>query len=280
MSWDQFVGRGVEYSASPAESKRFGVTFGRVTVLTDDAASSMARLGEVLRTAPEDVLVVRYPAAELGLGAVVATSGRDVIPAGALTYWGALAADVVARPVDPADPVEVVNASEWTGKAGSGDGADTPVGDVVDAMVAESFAGYGNHYVANPLLDRGAALAGYQEWARLTVSAHPEDALLLRRGAQVIGIATCHASPENDHLEILLAGLSPSAQNRGLYGHLLAGCATHAGHRGLARLIISTQVHNVRVQRAWARAGLLPFGAVETVHCVRPGVLAAPSPTS
>jgi ribosomal protein S18 acetylase RimI-like enzyme len=150
----------------------------------------------------------------------------------------------------------------------------------VDAVVAASFAGYGNHYLANPLLDPAAALAGYQEWARLTVSAHPEDVLLLRRGGQVIGVATCHASPEDDHLEILLAGLLPTAQGRGLYAHLLAGCATHARHRGLARLIISTQAHNVRVQRAWARAGLLPFGAVETVHCLHPGLLAAPRPTN
>jgi hypothetical protein len=27
-------------------------------------------------------------------------------------------------------------------------------------------------------------------------------------------------------------------------------------------------VHNVRVQRAWARFGLRPFAAVETVHLV------------
>lgn len=274
MSWDQFVGRGVEYSASPAESRRFGVSVARVTVLSDDAASSSDRLREVLRTASEDVLVVRYPAAELGLGAVVATSGRDVIPAGALTYWGALAADVVARPVDQPEPVDVVSVSEWV-HAGPDGGV---VEDVVDVVVAESFAGYGNHYVANPLLDHVAALAGYQEWARLTVSAHPDDVLLLRRGAQVIGVATCHVSPESDRLEVLLAGLVPSAQGQGLYALLLAACAEHASYRGKAELIISTQVHNVRVQRTWARAGLLPFGAVETVHCVRPGLLAASVP--
>ena len=39
--------------------------------------------------------------------------------------------------------------------------------------------------------------------------------------------------------------------------------------RGLPRVIISTQVSNVRVQRAWVRAGMKPFAAVTTLHVAR-----------
>jgi GNAT superfamily N-acetyltransferase len=64
-----------------------------------------------------------------------------------------------------------------------------------------------------------------------------------------------------------------AAQGRGRYAVLLAACAAEAHRRGLSRLIISTQVHNVRVQRAWARLGLRPFAAIETVHAVRRNLL-------
>jgi hypothetical protein len=125
VSWDALVGQGVHYAASPAETQRFGVSIGRVTVLTEDAGASAARLAVALRTAAEDVLVVRYPATEVGLGAVIATCGRDVIPAGALTYWGAAAIEVVRPVVDP--QVDVISAAEWAGEAVDG---------VVDAVVA------------------------------------------------------------------------------------------------------------------------------------------------
>jgi N-acetylglutamate synthase-like GNAT family acetyltransferase len=118
-------------------------------------------------------------------------------------------------------------------------------------------------------------LAGYQEWARSSVSAHPDDVLLLRRGGEAIGVATCEASADRGHLEVLLAGLLPTAQGGGLYGQVMAGVASHARRLGLERVVISTQVHNVRVQRAWVRAGLRPFASVETVHCVRTGLLTA-----
>jgi hypothetical protein len=216
--------------------------------------------------AEDDVLVIRYPAHAVGLGAVIATSGRAVIPAGALTYWAAAAEDVCAAHPDPVEGrLDVVAASDLSGSADE-------VAAAVDKVVADSFAGYANHYVANPLLDPVSALAGYRDWARRSlVSGH--DTLVLRAAGTPIGVATCAANRDGpSHLEVLLAGLVGSAQGRGRYGTLIVGCAAEARRRGLSRLIISTQVHNVRVQRAWARLGLRPFACVETVHAVRAGL--------
>jgi GNAT superfamily N-acetyltransferase len=149
---------------------------------------------------------------------------------------------------------------------------------VADA-VADSFAGYGNHYLANPLLDSAAALAGYQEWARRSLSGE-RDALVLVGSGRPIGVATLVGSHDGtSHLEVLLAGLVSAAQGRGSYAVLLTACADEARQRGLSRLIISTQVHIVRVQRAWARLGLRPFAAVETVHAVRAGRLGDCNPS-
>ncbi|WP_426562362.1 N-acetyltransferase [Angustibacter sp. McL0619] len=276
MAWQALTGDRVEVADSPAESRRFGVSVARVTVgsASDPGADGAGQLREVLAEAGQDVLVVRYPADRLALAAVVAGCGRDVLPAGSLTYWGAPSSEVL-RPEPDRWRIRSAAALDDGADHRVDHGADHRVEDVVDDVVAASFEGYGNHYLANPLFAPADALAGYQEWARGCVARQPDDVLLLLEQDRVVGLATCEESvgQPSGHLEILLAGLVPAAQGQRGYGHLLAGCADLAGARGLPDTIISTQTHNVRVQRAWARAGLRPFGAVETVHCVRRGLL-------
>ena len=274
MAWDDFAGVDVNVTSSQVETARFGISLGRVSVGWELPASGPAyeRAAEALNVAmaesSEDVLVVRYPAHVVSLGAVVAVSERSVLPAGALTYWGSEAEDVTAMsPRSPEGDLDVVTATDLPGSVDD-------VGRVVDAVIADSFAGYGNHYLANPLLDPDAVLAAYRDWARRSLEASRRDVLVLRAAGTPIGVATCVASRDGiSHLEVLLAGVVSAAQGGGMYAVLLAGCALEARRRGLQRLIISTQVHNIRVQRAWARLGLHPFAAVETVHAVRAGLL-------
>ena len=64
-----------------------------------------------------------------------------------------------------------------------------------------------------------------------------------------------------------------AAQGRGIYAHLLAEVERRAAERGAAEVVISTQGHNVRVQRVWARYGFEPVHAMLTVHLVRPELL-------
>ncbi|MCK0113500.1 GNAT family N-acetyltransferase [Ornithinimicrobium sp. F0845] len=275
MSWDGLLGSGVTLTDSPAESARFGVGMSRLTVgwdarpggpITGDGLmESVAReVTDLLRTDPAEVVVVRYPAESLVLAAAVARSGRQVLAAGSLTYWSAAASEVSGPP--PAAGLKVETLSRVT------DEADRVA--VVDAVVADSFSGYGNHYAANPLLDREAALEGYQEWARRSALSNPDDALVLVLDGRVVGLATLLDSEAPDaHVEVLLAGLTTAAQGQGRYGTLLAGVAQVAGARGRRDVVISTQSHNIRVQRAWARHGLRPFAAVETVHAVRAGAI-------
>jgi RimJ/RimL family protein N-acetyltransferase len=275
VAWDDLTGTDVRLSSNAVETARFGISIARLSVGSDlptsgpDFDDAAETVSDALARSPADVVVVRYPAQVIRLGAVVARSGRDVLPAGALTYWGARADSV---PVITDDGLDVVPATLLPGSAAD---VDRMVADVV----ADSFAGYGNHYLANPLLDSAAALAGYQEWARRSLSGE-RDALVLVGSGRPIGVATLVGSHDGtSHLEVLLAGLVSAAQGRGSYAVLLTACAGEARRRGLGRIIISTQVHNVRVQRAWARLGLRPFAAVETVHAVRAGRLGDRNPS-
>jgi ribosomal protein S18 acetylase RimI-like enzyme len=145
---------------------------------------------------------------------------------------------------------------------------------IVREVVRSSFRDYGNHYTANPLLDPAAALAGYEDWAVRSLRSDPGNVLVMMEGGAPIGMATLEPGADGNHCEILLAGLVPAAQGRRLYDGLLEGCERAAAARGATRIVISTQVHNVRVQRAWARHGLRPFAAIETVHLVDRRLLA------
>jgi len=264
MSWDQLLEPGVMVRDSPLETERFGYSTTRLTI--GPGPVDVGRLLATIEDLAADLLVVRYDAARLQLASAFARSGRAVLPAGTLTYW--------EKPVSVAEPSRPSPPSDIEVLA-----ADTMEAEMVSALVREivraSFQDYGNHYLANPLLDPSAALAGYQDWALRSLQANPGNVLVLTDRREPIGLATLESGAGADHLEILLAGLVPAAQGRRLYGSLLDGCERLAAARGASRMVISTQVHNVRVQRAWARHGLRPFAAIETVHLVDPGLLPA-----
>ncbi|MFN2320869.1 MAG: GNAT family N-acetyltransferase, partial [Dermatophilaceae bacterium] len=155
------------------------------------------------------------------------------------------------------DALEIVRSSE----------ASEDAEDAVSTVVGESFRAYGSHYSANPRLDPSDALAGYVEWAVSAYRTDPGNVVLAMRDGRPVGVATLTRSGSD--LEIELAGLTPAAQGRGLYGRLLTAVGRVGVEEGLDRVIISTQVHNTRVQRAWIRAGMKPFAAVATVHAMR-----------
>lgn len=262
MAWNDLGGADVRHRPSQHESDRFGFTIARVTCGFGSDSHNTTRLTQILSDATEDVLIVRYPADQLALGTAALKSGRTVLPAGALSYWDAESAAIM-RPgrISSVDvsPIEDLDRGERR------DAAER----LIDDVVSDAFAGYGSHYLANPMFDATRAVEGYQEWAHKSLESG--KVLVLLENGDPIGLATC--ALEADHLEILLAGVIPSAQGSGRYGVLIGACAELAAGHNLPRVIISGQVHNVRAQRAWVRAGLRPFAAVETLHAVRPGLL-------
>lgn len=259
MSWRDLDHDDVVAAASQVESDRFGVSLARVTVgrRVVDGEETWRRLA-LHCDRPEDVLVVRWPSALVGCSAVLAASGRVVLPADTLTYWDTAASDLARQPVAP-DAPRVVRADQVD-----------PAG--LHAAVADVFAGYVNHYAANPLLDRALALEGYVDWVARTLHAQPDAGAVLVDGDRVLGFGTWTLVP-GDHGEFLLGGMRAEARGRGWYGLLLVETARAALAAGVPTVLISTQGSNVGVQRAWARLGLRPRADFTTAHLVRAGLL-------
>ncbi|WP_214412860.1 GNAT family N-acetyltransferase [Sphaerisporangium fuscum] len=234
--------------ASPQESARFGCSVERLTV---PGGARFPSVREAILASAADVIVVRYPAEHVDWFARLTALGRTAVFADSLAYWR-------------------LRAGEGRAPGPSAGLSPRPVGEVAEVrrLVAEIFSSYRNHYLANPLFGASQALAGYQEWA--VRSAAERGCLGLWSADEEAFLALATLDEDGPRTEILLAGVVPQAQGGGLYAHLLRGVEERTLARGAREVLISTQGHNVRVQRAWARYGFEPVEAVLTVHLIRP----------
>ncbi|MER5326518.1 GNAT family N-acetyltransferase [Streptosporangium roseum] len=265
MAWhDVSDGGPLRIQESPLESARFGCAVQRLTVPTG-SGSSISAVREAVAGSPADVIVLRYPAEHVGWFAELTTLGRTAVLADCLVYWRLRVGE--GRTPEPSRDLRTTTSV-------------APA--AVRKLVSDIFASYGNHYMANPLFDAAKALAGYREWALR--SATEGRCLALRSRSEregegeprLLGLATLEDAADGSPTEILLAGVVSGAQGRGLYAHLLKAVEDRTRARGGKEVVISTQGHNTRVQRAWARYGFEPVQALLTVHLIRSRLLRGP----
>lgn len=255
MSWrDSILASEITRSPAPDETRRFGVSVSRLVVPQRASPPSLSEVLKLVDSDTSDVVLLRYPADHVDWFAQLLGRGRDVLFADTLVYWRLTLPS--RRSLPPVDGVRVEKVSTL------------PEG-VLNGLIGQIFMGYSNHYTANPVFDRHKVLEGYQQWARRSVA--QSGPVVLSVDGQPVGLAT--TQQDQDAMEILLAGVVAEHQNRGLYAHLLAGVEDLAGRGNAAQLVISTQGHNLRVQRAWARYGFEPVAAMVTLHLIREGML-------
>ena len=66
--------------------------------------------------------------------------------------------------------------------------------------------------------------------------------------------------------EGVLFGVDPSAQGQGLYKYFVMKGAEWCAERGAQRMIVSTQIVNVMVQKVWSKLGFEPLHSTYTFH--------------
>jgi len=263
VSWAELSTQGPPVlSTSPVEKERFGLTVDRL-VVPESSPATDREVCEMVRESSADVVVARYPAARVRLFAELFGSGREALLADTLVYWR------LHTGAGRRDGFAASGRAGVEGRLTAGPRAlDEPT---LRTLVADMFAGYGNHYLADPLFDPQQALAGYQDWATRSAALVPPVVLL--RDDEPIALATVHA--EGGAMEIELAGVVTREQGRGRYAVLLAAVEDAAEREGCREVVISTQGHNTGVQRAWARFGFEPVATFLTVHLLRSGTLSS-----
>jgi GNAT superfamily N-acetyltransferase len=137
----------------------------------------------------------------------------------------------------------------------------------VKLVAAESFRGYFGHYHADPRLDSTKCDETYVSWAVRSCLSHgvADEVLVADSQGNVIGFATLRLnSPEEG--EGVLFAVAPSAQRRGIYRQMLIGGMEWCLSNEATRMILSTQIINVAVQKVWMRVGFEPSHSYYTFH--------------
>ncbi len=245
---------------SPAESARFGRRIGRLDLEAPVGAAEAGRAVEEAFARHElDVLIVRTPAEDLATpGLLASLPAFQAVPAGTLLYWD----------------------WRWDGVSTHDDAvSSTEDPELIEQLVREVFAGYTNHYAANPLFSAEVTVDGYVEWANTLVASGAASCITGApdehgRTADPVGLAIVDWS--GDPPDVKLAGVRPQCRGQGTYRQLLALVMAEAVRRGHRAVQISTQAHNTQVMRAWADLGWRPRRSVAVTHLVRADLLQPP----
>lgn len=139
--------------------------------------------------------------------------------------------------------------------------------DLVEKLAGEIFNGYGGHYHADSKLKKEDSDRVYSSWARNSCYGEPfsDVMFLILRGDQIIGFLVVKKI-DSHTCDIVLNGISPDYQKGGLYSFLISLAKNWALDQGIEKIVISTQITNVSVQKVWCRQGFEPFSSFYTFH--------------
>lgn len=233
-------------SLAPLESQRFGIQSARANGVT---AAGLPEVLEFCRRERVRFLTARCRADDLAAANALEAAGGRLMDT--LVYWAHdLAAP--ARVERPAAPVRLVRPGDEV---------------AIERAAGEAFHGYVSHYHADPRLERASCDAAYADWARRACLAHSADTPVFvgEHAGAPAGFAALRRNATGDG-EGVLYGVAPRARGRGLYLALMFASLDWCRERGLARMIISTQLTNWVAQQNWSRLGFEPYEAHDTFH--------------
>jgi len=137
----------------------------------------------------------------------------------------------------------------------------------VARVAKDCFASYIGHYHADPHLDQKAADAAYVEWAEIcTERTSPTTPVIVAMFEEKIVGFLAMRTNSRDEMEIILNGVAPAFQGRGVYSSMTANAISLANMHGSFRLITSTQITNYKVQKVWTQLGFFHTRSLYTLH--------------
>ncbi len=135
-------------------------------------------------------------------------------------------------------------------------------------LATKVFSDYGGHYHADRRLNRSDCDLVYVSWAENSCvkSACSDVMLLVTYESKPVGFLTIKMQEADETGEIMLNGVHPDFQGKGLYRSLILLAKKWAIQQQLKQLVVSTQITNLAVQKVWCRQGFEPHKSVYTFH--------------
>jgi GNAT superfamily N-acetyltransferase len=139
--------------------------------------------------------------------------------------------------------------------------------DQIRTIAAAAFRGYSGHYHSDPCLDRRKCDETYASWAErsVTLKSAADQVLVADDGGVLAGFATLRVNSAQE-CEGLLYAVAPDYQQRGVCPALMIHSLRWCSSQGARRMLISTQITNVSMQKVWCRVGFEPSHSYYTFH--------------
>ena len=139
--------------------------------------------------------------------------------------------------------------------------------NTVSEMARECFQGYYGHYHSDHRLNPQACDDVYIDWARRSCldKQVADEVLVAEAEGQLIAFATIRMNSPSE-LEGVLFGVAPVAQGRGIYRSLIQQSMAWGLRMGAKRVVYSTQINNLAVQKVWVKEGCEPSHSYYTFH--------------
>lgn len=138
--------------------------------------------------------------------------------------------------------------------------------DGVQQVAEQAFQGYLGHYHADPRLDPARVAEVYPSWAlRSCQSREVAGQVLIADDGAVAGFATLRMNAASEGEGVLFA-VAPRAQGRGVYRAFMLEGMRWCRASGATRMVVSTQLTHVAVQRVWVRLGFELERSSHTYH--------------
>lgn len=146
--------------------------------------------------------------------------------------------------------------------------AATPNDATAVAEIARlCFSDYFSHYHADAHLDRVKVSEGYIEWAErsCTDQAVASCVFLAIMDGTIAGFITLRRNSSTEG-EGVLNAVHPNFAGAGIYGQLITRAKHWCRDNGMKRMVISTQIDNLKVQRSWSNRGFHLYKSYYTLH--------------
>jgi ribosomal protein S18 acetylase RimI-like enzyme len=247
MGWKELQSGEIHFGIAAAETQRFGFPVLNVQCGVK-VLENIESIGKTLIEQDYGLAVVRYPSSIETVGSLLASLDMKLISTDSTVYWSSSNKTTFAAASSRVDIQQV--------------GVDR-LSDLVRTILS-SFAGYRSHWHYNPRTNHVEMAEAYSEWVTNFINRQDIYCYIISVGSDLAGMAMVQSSGEI--AEILLAGIVREYQSQGLYQNLISYVEHDLRQKSAKQIVISTQSQNIRVQKSWARYGLVPQMSVQTIH--------------
>jgi GNAT superfamily N-acetyltransferase len=238
---------GFSVSLSAIDEKRFGIRTAKAILAHSDDLSTMLDFCQEHRVT---FLITRCSTQDLSIAQMLEQAGFFLTDT--LVYHGR---DLLKTPIpEDTGPIEIRCVQPGDELA-------------LRTVAADSFRGYFGHYHADGRLAPAKCDEVYVDWAvRSCLSRDVADEVLIADdGGTVVGFATLQLNSAEEG-EGVLFGVAPAAQGKGVYRSFMIQGMQWCLSKGRRRMVVSTQVTNIAVQKVWARLGFELSHSYYTFH--------------